>query len=101
MPYTQGFKARMIQRMAGPEGITANALSNEVGVSQELDLPFPVARLVGVAPETVGLSTGIPKLLLLDGQGRIRYRRSGHNKGSGDRFRQEIGWVLEGIRGGD
>ena len=32
--YTAGFKARMIQRMAGPESISANALSREVGVSQ-------------------------------------------------------------------
>ena len=34
MPYTRGFKARMIQRMAGPERITASALSSEVGVAQ-------------------------------------------------------------------
>jgi len=34
VPYTQGFKARMIQRMAGPDGITAHALSREVGVAQ-------------------------------------------------------------------
>lgn len=34
MPYTEGFKARMIERMAGPEGISATALSQEVGVSQ-------------------------------------------------------------------
>lgn len=34
MPYTDGFKARMIERMAGPEGISANALAREVGVSQ-------------------------------------------------------------------
>ncbi len=34
MSYTQGFKTRMIQRMAGPERITANALSKEVGVAQ-------------------------------------------------------------------
>ena len=32
--YTPGFKARMVQRMAGPEGISANALSAVVGVSQ-------------------------------------------------------------------
>lgn len=32
--YTDGFKARMVQRMAGPEGISATALSQEVGVSQ-------------------------------------------------------------------
>ena len=34
MDYKNGFKARMVQRMAGPEGISANALSNDVGVSQ-------------------------------------------------------------------
>ena len=34
MPYTEGFKARMVQRIAGPKGITAYALSKEVGVSQ-------------------------------------------------------------------
>lgn len=34
MPYTEGFKARMIERMAGPEGISARALAKEVGVAQ-------------------------------------------------------------------
>jgi transposase len=34
MNYSTGFKARMVQRMAGPEGISANALSNEVGIGQ-------------------------------------------------------------------
>jgi len=32
--HSNKFKARMVQRMAGPEGITATALSKEVGVSQ-------------------------------------------------------------------
>ena len=32
--YSSGFKSRMIQRMAGRERISANALSEEVGVSQ-------------------------------------------------------------------
>ncbi|MFT7167091.1 MAG: transposase [Paracoccaceae bacterium] len=32
MTYSQGFKSRMIERMAGPEGIRANALSKEVGI---------------------------------------------------------------------
>lgn len=32
--YTSGFKSRMVQRMAGPEGISINALSTETGVSQ-------------------------------------------------------------------
>ena len=34
MVYTQGFKARMIERMAGPEQISANTLGEEVGVPQ-------------------------------------------------------------------
>lgn len=34
VPYTQGFKARMIERMAGPERISATALSRETGVAQ-------------------------------------------------------------------
>ena len=34
MQYTNGFKARMVQRLAGPERISATALSKEVGVSQ-------------------------------------------------------------------
>ncbi len=32
--YTRGFKGRMVQRMAGREAISANALAHEVGVSQ-------------------------------------------------------------------
>ena len=32
--FTPGFKAKMIQRMAGPEGISANALSVETSVGQ-------------------------------------------------------------------
>lgn len=34
MVYTEGFKARMIERMAGPEQISATALCREVGVPQ-------------------------------------------------------------------
>ncbi len=34
MNYSDGFKTRMIQRMAGPEGISASALSKEVGIHQ-------------------------------------------------------------------
>jgi len=32
--HTAGFKARMVQRMSSPEGITATALSREVGIAQ-------------------------------------------------------------------
>ncbi len=34
VPYNHGFKARMVQRLAGPERISANALAADVGVSQ-------------------------------------------------------------------
>lgn len=34
MQHSEGFKARMVQRMAGPEGISATRLSREVGVAQ-------------------------------------------------------------------
>lgn len=34
MVYSSGFKARMLQRMVGPEGASATALSKEVGVAQ-------------------------------------------------------------------
>ena len=34
MLYTEGFKARMIERMAGPERISATALAEDVGVAQ-------------------------------------------------------------------
>jgi len=33
-PYSNGFKARMVQRMAGPTAVSAGALSREVGVPQ-------------------------------------------------------------------
>ncbi len=32
--YTAGFRARMVQRLAGPEGISAKALAKEVGIPQ-------------------------------------------------------------------
>lgn len=34
MSYTQGFKARMVQRMAGPRAESATALAEETGVAQ-------------------------------------------------------------------
>ncbi len=34
MHYSNGFKARMVKRLFGPERISATALSKEVGVSQ-------------------------------------------------------------------
>lgn len=32
--YTEGFRARMVERMTGPRAISANALSREVGIQQ-------------------------------------------------------------------
>lgn len=34
MPYSDGFRARMLRRMTGPEAISATALADQVGVSQ-------------------------------------------------------------------
>ncbi len=34
MDYTEGFRERMVRRMGGSEGISANALSRELGISQ-------------------------------------------------------------------
>ena len=34
MSYSNGFKARMVKRLVGPERVSASALSKEVGVSQ-------------------------------------------------------------------
>ncbi len=34
MEYSQGFKARMVQRMTGPESISAWSLGQEIGVAQ-------------------------------------------------------------------
>ena len=32
--YTEGFRARMVERMSGPRAVSANALSQEVGITQ-------------------------------------------------------------------
>jgi transposase len=34
MRYSEAFKAQMVKKMAGPERVSANALSQEVGVAQ-------------------------------------------------------------------
>ena len=52
MHYTRGFKARMVQRMAGPEGISGTALAKDVGVSQAT-----LSRWLREAP-TVGAMGG-------------------------------------------
>jgi len=48
MSYSEGFKARMVQRMTGPAAISATALASEVGVSQPtLSRWLKRARTVG------------------------------------------------------
>lgn len=49
--YTDGFKERMIQRMAGPEGISAYALAREVGASQN-----SLSRWLRQAPTLTSMS---------------------------------------------
>jgi len=49
--YTTGFKARMVQRMAGPESISAYALSREVGASQN-----SLSRWLREAPTVASMS---------------------------------------------
>ena len=34
MQYSEKFKSRMVGKMAGPRGVSANALSGEVGINQ-------------------------------------------------------------------
>jgi transposase-like protein len=53
MSVSIGFKKRMVQRMLGPEGISASALSQEVGISQPtLSRWAREARSLGVMNET-------------------------------------------------
>ena len=53
--YTEGFKARMIQRMAGPEGISAHALARQVGASQN-----SLSRWLREAPTVASMSKKKP-----------------------------------------
>jgi len=62
----------------------------------ELELPYEWAHVAGEAAETLGAATGIPKLFVVR-DGRIRFRTTGHDRGSGERFRQELGWMLEAL----
>lgn len=50
MPYAEGFKARMVERMAGPEGITATRLAEDVGVPQPT-----LSRWLREAPKVVAM----------------------------------------------
>lgn len=55
MNYSDGFIARQVRRMAGPEGISATALANEIGV------PQPTLSRWLRAASNVGAMTGKPR----------------------------------------
>jgi len=54
--YTEGFRARMIERMTGPRAISANALSREVGIHQAT-----LSRWLRAAGTVAGVSKKKPK----------------------------------------
>lgn len=54
MNYSDGFIGRQVQRMAGPEGISATALANEIGV------PQPTLSRWLRSASNVGAMTGKP-----------------------------------------
>ena len=84
MRYSEGFKARMVERMAGPEGISARTLSAEVGVCQptlsrwlraaavtvgeeekKVENPMPFANTTGTSPMRPEDRTAEEKLRLV------------------------------------
>jgi len=56
MVYSDGFKARMVRRMAGAEGISASLLSQEVGITQPT-----LSRWLRDARRVEGMSGGKKK----------------------------------------
>jgi len=61
--YSEAFKARVVQRLVGPQAVRANALAEEVGVSQEsLSRWLRNARSVGGMPPSKKQWTGAEKL---------------------------------------
>jgi transposase len=62
MLYSEGFKARMVRRMAGAERISATALAKEVGVGQPtLSRWLREARSVGAMKDVQGEGAGKPE----------------------------------------
>ena len=47
MPYSEAFRAKMVRKMTGPRGRSANALAEEVGVCQTTLLLFSPPRRGG------------------------------------------------------
>ncbi|MBZ0269709.1 transposase [bacterium] len=77
--YAAGFKARMVQRMAGPESISATALAKEVGVSQNTLSRW--LRQASEAPPTVAPMT--------------KKKRQSRSKGSVRTAQDKLRLVLE------
>jgi len=60
--YTEGFKARMVRRLTGPEGISASALAAEVGVAQPtLSRWARKARMVSTMSDSKGNKKKSPR----------------------------------------
>jgi transposase-like protein len=56
MQHSDGFKARMVERMSGPEAISATALADDVGVAQGT-----LSRWLRAARSLDGMSTNKPR----------------------------------------
>lgn len=67
-PFSDAFKARVVARLAGPRAVSANALAEEVGVSQEsLSRWLRAARSVGgMTPSPRKQWTGAEKLRVVN-----------------------------------
>ncbi len=71
--YSEAFRSRMVARMVGPRAVSANALSQEVGVSQgslsrwlrEVDSVEGMTRSSGKAKKIKKAWTGAEKLRVL------------------------------------
>ena len=84
-----------------PDDVTTVAISVDESRAEAvehwrgLDLPFTFAHLPN-AHDELSAATGIPKLFVLS-NGRIRFRRTGHDRGSGPIVGEDLGWMLEAI----
>ena len=58
MPYTDAFKAQMVNRMVGPSAVSASVLARQVGVSQPTLSPWLREA------NRVAATTPLPELIL-------------------------------------